>query len=193
VTTAKDDLVILTEYARSRLLERLDGLTDEEYLWEPVPACWSVRLREDGQWRVDIGEHGTAITEKTATSTPPFTTIAWRMWHLGATPAPAWPPRHASSGAEFFKAYFEQAPPSDLGVGSADEAIELVGTNWATFAADVKSWDDGELHAPMGDVAGPYGDASAYGLLLHIVDEQIHHGAEIGVVRDLYRAGFLRQ
>ena len=25
------------------LRPRLDGLTDDEYLWEPVPDCWSVR------------------------------------------------------------------------------------------------------------------------------------------------------
>jgi hypothetical protein len=25
------------------LRPRLDGLTDDEYLWEPVPGCWTVR------------------------------------------------------------------------------------------------------------------------------------------------------
>jgi hypothetical protein len=190
VTTASQEFVSLTEYVSNRLLDRLTGLTDEEYLWEPVPDCWSVRLREDGNWRADIGEHGTAITEETPKSAPPFTTIAWRMWHLGATPEPAWPPRHASSGTEFFTAYFAQGPASDLGVGSADQAIHLVRENWTAFAALVKALNDDELHAPMGEVAGPYADASPYGLLLHVVDEQIHHSAEIGVLRDLYRAHF---
>jgi hypothetical protein len=27
---------------------RLEGLTDEEFFWEPVPSCWTVRLGEDG-------------------------------------------------------------------------------------------------------------------------------------------------
>jgi hypothetical protein len=31
-----------------QLRPRLDGLTDEEYLWEPVPGCWSIRGRTDG-------------------------------------------------------------------------------------------------------------------------------------------------
>ena len=26
-----------------QLRPRLDGLTDQEYLWEPVPGCWNVR------------------------------------------------------------------------------------------------------------------------------------------------------
>lgn len=30
---------------RASLRPRLDGLTDEEYFWEPVAGCWSVRRR----------------------------------------------------------------------------------------------------------------------------------------------------
>ena len=30
---------------RAALRPRLDGLTDEEYFWEPVAGCWSVRRR----------------------------------------------------------------------------------------------------------------------------------------------------
>ena len=30
------------------LRPRLDGLTDEEYFWEPVDGCWSLRRAEDG-------------------------------------------------------------------------------------------------------------------------------------------------
>jgi len=26
-----------------QLRPRVDGLTDEEYFWEPVPGCWSIR------------------------------------------------------------------------------------------------------------------------------------------------------
>jgi hypothetical protein len=43
---------------------RLTGLGDEEYLWEPVPGCWSVRRRSEavtprafgpGEWVLDQG------------------------------------------------------------------------------------------------------------------------------------------
>ena len=43
---------------------RLTGLGDEEYLWEPVPGCWSIRRRGEavtprafgpGEWVLDLG------------------------------------------------------------------------------------------------------------------------------------------
>lgn len=42
-----------------QLRARLDGLTDDEYFWSPVPDAWSVRHRG-----------------------APFTTIAWRLGHV---------------------------------------------------------------------------------------------------------------
>jgi len=60
-------------YRRRR---RLDGLTDAEYLWEPVPACWSVRRLAAGRYRAHPGQWP-------ETGPSPFTTIAWRMCHIG--------------------------------------------------------------------------------------------------------------
>ncbi|MEU1185831.1 DinB family protein [Streptomyces sp. NPDC005820] len=50
--------------ARERAQVRLTGLVDEEYLWEPVPDCWSIRRRGEattprafgpGDWVLDQG------------------------------------------------------------------------------------------------------------------------------------------
>ncbi|MBA4863335.1 DinB family protein [Streptomyces sp. PSKA54] len=50
--------------ARETAQVRLTGLSDEEYLWEPVPGCWSVRRRGEavtprafgpGEWVLDLG------------------------------------------------------------------------------------------------------------------------------------------
>ncbi len=50
--------------AREMAQVRLTGLTDEEYLWEPVPGCWSIRRRGEattprafgpGEWVLDLG------------------------------------------------------------------------------------------------------------------------------------------
>ena len=54
----------------NQLRPRLDGLTDDEYFWEPVPDCWTVH--SDGG--VDF-----VYPEPTPT---PFTTIAWRLAHV---------------------------------------------------------------------------------------------------------------
>lgn len=61
--------------------------------------------------------------------------------------------------------------------------------HWATVAAMVKSFDDDELMAPIGDAGGPFRDGSVLGLVLHVVDELIHHSAEIALLRDLFAAG----
>ena len=52
------------DQAREMAQVRLAGLGDEEYLWEPVPDCWSIRRRGEattprafgpGEWVLDLG------------------------------------------------------------------------------------------------------------------------------------------
>ncbi|MFK4103406.1 DinB family protein [Streptomyces sp. NPDC019531] len=58
--------VLLEQFdcVRERAQVRLEGLGDEEYLWEPVPGCWSIRRRAEavtpraygpGEWLLDQG------------------------------------------------------------------------------------------------------------------------------------------
>ncbi|WP_337925337.1 DinB family protein [Arthrobacter jiangjiafuii] len=62
---------------------RLEGLTDEEYFWEPVADCWSVRPRGTGSAPVQAG-HGDFTIDFGFPEPvpPPVTTIAWRIGHL---------------------------------------------------------------------------------------------------------------
>nr|WSY54539.1 DinB family protein [Streptomyces sp. NBC_00886] len=65
--TRTDRLDVLFEQfdkARDMAQVRLTGLGDEEYLWEPVPDCWSLRRRSEavtprafgpGEWVLDLG------------------------------------------------------------------------------------------------------------------------------------------
>jgi hypothetical protein len=179
---ARDDVDLITN-ATDRLAGRLEGLTDDEYLWEPVPDCWSVRPAADSSWRADLSAKGTTFTRK---SPAPFTTIAWRLWHLGASPTPT-QPSGQTSGIEFISAWFSQIPPTrSPAVGTADEARSLLAATWRNMAETVASFNDEELGQTIGAEGGPYGDATLESLVLHIADELIHHGAEVGVVRDLY-------
>src|SRR5580692_5885845 len=59
---------------------RLDGLTDDEYFWEPVPGCWNVRPRSAG----DGYGSGPFVFEypEFDPEVPPVTTIAWRLAHV---------------------------------------------------------------------------------------------------------------
>ena len=43
-----------------------------------------------------------------------------------------------------------------------------------------------EWTAPLGPAWGPYAESSTVDLALHVLDEVIHHGAEVGLLRDLY-------
>ena len=69
-------LVAQMEEAWRTLRSRLEGLTDEEFFWEPVPGCWTVHPNEGGRWVVDY-----TLPEP---DPPPFTTIAWRLVHVAA-------------------------------------------------------------------------------------------------------------
>lgn len=44
------------ETSYTMLRERLNGLTDEEYFWEPVPGCWSVRRRSEAKTSHVVGQ-----------------------------------------------------------------------------------------------------------------------------------------
>jgi hypothetical protein len=53
---------------------------------------------------------------------------------------------------------------------------------------------DADLWERIGDVGGPYADGTRLSWVLHVLDEVVHHGAEIALLRDLYkRAGELGQ
>jgi DinB superfamily len=166
----------------TRTMKRLGGLTDDEYLWEPVADCWTVRPSGDGRWIPDAGPTGSPFTDA---APAPFTTIAWRMWHVGASPNAPWPPLHAPDGPAFVHAYMNPSRDSDA-VPDAATAVALVEKHWNAFAERIMRFTDAELDAPLGPAAGLYEEAPLVGLLLHIVDELIHHAAEIAVIRDLY-------
>ncbi len=71
-------LITAFDYVWDRLTGRLAGLTDDEYFWEPVAGCWSLRQGSDGRWHLDGGGGGGPAPDPV-----PVTTIAWRIGHLG--------------------------------------------------------------------------------------------------------------
>jgi hypothetical protein len=70
-------------WRRVHLRPRMDGLTDEEYHWEPVPGMWGIRPRGTSTAQVAAGGGDfTADFGFPEPGPPPATTIAWRMMHL---------------------------------------------------------------------------------------------------------------
>jgi DinB superfamily len=154
----------------AQLRPRLDGLTDDEYFWEPAPNAWSVRPRADGTFTVDW-----AYPEP---DPPPVTTIAWRLAHLIV-------------GVFGMRAASHFGGPSvgyEACPGTADEALRQLDASHDAWIGGVRGLDANALARPVGPAEGPYAEMPMATLVLHINREAIHHGAEIALLRDLYRA-----
>src|SRR5207249_5654797 len=68
---------------RNQLRPRLEGLTDDEYRWEPVPGAWNVRPRGEAVTRMAAGGGDLVVDwEWPEPVPPPVTTIAWRFAHI---------------------------------------------------------------------------------------------------------------
>jgi uncharacterized damage-inducible protein DinB len=99
-----------------------------------------------------------------------------------------------TTAEEYVRNYF--AGDGQVGTsaaGGAEEAIDILTRQYDAGRATFSRWSDEDLHRSLRDCGldetNPYSDSSLLSLLLHVVDEQIHHMSEVGLLRDLYRAG----
>ena len=159
------------DYGKGELLGRLEGLCDDEYRWEPVPGGWTVRA-VGGDWVVDPVDR--------EADPAPFTTIAWRLWHISIDCFESYSARAFGSRATDL--------PDDRFVGTATEAIELVGRTVDHFLAAFDAMGD-DVARPLGPTWGPYAEADHVDLALHALRELVHHGAEVALLRDLWLHG----
>ncbi|WP_309133808.1 DinB family protein [Cellulomonas sp.] len=171
----------LTFYWETSLWPRVQGLTDEEYLWEPVAGCWAVRPSDDGTWQADG-------LDRRPPEPPPVTTLAWRLAHIAVdvlgTRAAAFfgsPPE----GADMFD---PRLRPASL-PATADEALALLERSYRAWHDGLAACDDDALARPLGPRGADFADQPLAALALHLHRETMHHGGEVGVLRDLYRAG----
>lgn len=149
-----------------QLRPRLNGLTDEEYFWQPVPGCWTVH--RDG-----------AIDFSYPPPDPePFTTIAWRLAHVIVGVFAVRNHNHFGAPAADYHTW-PYATDASTGLHQLDE-------QYRTWIDGVRALDDDGLARPCGPAEGPYADYPMAALVLHINREAIHHGAEIACIRDLY-------
>jgi hypothetical protein len=170
------DLLETFEVVRSRTFARLEGLTDAEYQWQPVADCVTVRPTGEGVFRADSRPPDSGPSD----APEPVSTIAWRMWHIGAFCLRGYVINFFEDVPDFGDRY-EWPGTANLGVLAMEE-------DWARFVSRIEALGDERLLAPMGKIAEPTGlaDASYLALALHALDEVAHHGGEIGLMRDLY-------
>jgi len=156
---------------QNHLRPRFDAMTVEEYFWEPVAGCWSVRRHPDAGY---FFEH-----EWPPPSAPPVTTIAWRLGHLIVG---VFGQRNAGHFG---------GPPCEVDTfayaGTPGEALERLDEAYAMWTTGVRSLGEDGIFDPCGPSEGPFAEFPMAALVLHINREAIHHGAEVLLLRDLYR------
>lgn len=158
----------LDRHWRKNLRPRLDGLTDEEYFWEPVRDCWTIRPRgtpNSGEWTMD--------SASPAPVPAPVTTIAWRLAHIIVS----------CLGYRVGWHFGGQDVQTFSYAGTADEALKQLDEMYERWNAGVRDLSDTDLENPptVGLERFPM-----EGIVLHVNRELIHHGAEISLLRDLY-------
>jgi hypothetical protein len=160
-----------------QLRPRLDGLTDEEYLWEPVPGAWNVHPRGEGNAAGQYGSGPYVIDFEFPEPKPaPVTTIAWRLGHILVGIFGDRNARHFGGRPVDYQTY---AYP-----GTAEGALAELDAGYDTWIKGVRGLSDDALAEPCGEPGYEQDPMSA--LVLHINREVIHHGAEISLLRDLY-------
>ncbi|WP_306192002.1 MULTISPECIES: DinB family protein [unclassified Streptomyces] len=188
------------DFARRRLTDRMTGpvvdsgdaagvevgpMTDEEYLWEPVPGCWSVRRRSDGPGSratllTGTGDWGRDATPPPHPSPPPFTTLAWRLTHLSEMLTLR--ADHVTGSHTLTRDDYRVSGDA----ASAVAAFENAATAWRQA---LLSTDDAALDT-VGHSTYPHGsdpDDVFLDVVWWVNQELLHHGAEIALLRDLFR------
>jgi hypothetical protein len=171
----------LTWHWEYHVRPRLEGLTDEEYLWEPVPGAWSIRPRREAQSAMAAGGGDyVADFEFPEPQPAPVTTIAWRLGHVIVG---VFGMRNAShfGGPPMDYATADWAPDAATALAQLDEGYDR-------WVAGVRSLGEQGLQRPVGSAEGPYASHPYAALILHINREVIHHMAEVLTLRDLYRS-----
>ena len=153
----------------------LVGLTDDEYFWEPVSPCWSVRRRDPSVRGWGTGDH--VCEDAWPPPDPlPATTIAWRVVHLAA-----W--------TDVYRGYAFEGTRPDLNEaevpGTAAEGVAWLIRAQDDFLQAVGGLPDDEVF----DLRPAHWGESVplAGLITTMLTEHVHHLAEVGALRDLER------
>jgi uncharacterized damage-inducible protein DinB len=148
--------------------DRVEGLTDDEFFWEPVADCWSVRPGDDGRWHGDY-----AIPDP---EPAPFTTIGWRLVHL------------AECKVMYHEYAFGEATLTWPEIDSAHTAVDAI-AELERGERLLKDALDGLTDADLdvGRMTNWGEEWPTWRILWTMIHHDLHHGGEIGALRDLYR------
>jgi hypothetical protein len=163
-----DLLTYQTAETYDRVWNRLQGLTNDEYWWEPVPDSWTLRRQPDGRLEEDY-----AIPDPVPA---PFTTIAWRLFHLASCKVVYHEYAYGPGKLNWLNMHRPETVDENLAL--LQEGQRLLLDDLAAMA------DDADLDQP---VSTNWGETwPAWRIFWTMIHHDAHHGAELGTLRDLW-------
>jgi len=167
----------LESHWRDQLRPRMEGLTDDEYFWQPVADCWTISPRGESSAPISFGagaftmDYGEPPYER-----EPVTTIAWRLAHMIVGFA-------STNGKRFAR------PPADESTftyaSTAWDALQQLDREYEIWVAGVRALGTVGLSQAQGEPPA-FAHAPLAKKMLYVNVEVVHHGAEICLLRDLY-------
>ncbi len=127
------------DYVWQRVRARLDGLTADEYFWEPVEDCWSVRE----QAGCVAGRETLAGADSS-----PVTTIAWRLWHIGSECLAGYTARGLGD-------WPLDVDEDEEWYGDVDDALSALDRAWTAFRGGVAALGEDGMWRPLGEGGDP--------------------------------------
>ena len=176
-----DQLKTSLEFSRPRL----DGMTDDEFLWEPVRGMWSIRPGLAGITPEAFGP-GDHVLDLDTSIDPfdvgPMTTIAWRIGHLVS-----------GFAGRYEWTFGDRCTEPKLLVDFVPHAEPMLARLWSEidrWITAVEGMTDAQLDQ-TGFGQYPYGldpQIPFIGIVWWTNREAIQHLGEVALLRDLYAA-----
>jgi hypothetical protein len=166
-TELLNPLLAQWDTALAMILDRLDGLDDAEYRWQPTPDA--VDLVDDGNGAMTYVEGARGSTR----------TIAWTLAHLADM---CWLRADYTTGEK--NRPFENVPFPSTASAALDE-LRAAAARWRAAVADANA----EQAVQVGYSGYPVGmdpDLPFVDIVWWMNRELIAHGADAATVRDLY-------
>lgn len=170
-----DRLRKLVDHAFTASRWHVQDLTDQEFFHAPATPCWGVWWRDEAP-RENVVGSGAWVLDTHGKDAPLVPTIGWRLLHLAV-----WTDiyREWTFGFKRPRAEDYEYP------GNAADAVAWLERAQAAFAKEAHALSD----ANVGSMRPThYGQRRSAGdIVWDIAVEHLHHGAEIGVLRDVMR------
>ena len=173
---------ILTEQfteSSAALLRLLGSVSKDEFLWRPAEGAWSVHHRSDdcpipadgsGDWVIDYVWPDP--------DPAPVTTMAWRAVHVASVNWMYWEYAFGPGELTF--------PALDLPQPAPEHVARWLEQSQGKLIEAMGSLEDSDLDEERNTNWGEQWPTRQ--LFKTLIHEQVHHGAEMSLLRDLWRA-----